>query len=249
MTRAGQAAPDARLLQPAHVDDGRLEVARRRAYPAAVGEGPCPGSDPGRGQTSGGGQRTCRPFVPNCRSSHVGAGRVWGQTLDVADSELLVWTAWPRMTTPIGPPVFALSAQVANGTLAAPNEPGGFLMSVAVVRYQNFVGGKWVDAVEGATTEIINPASGEAIGEVSQGLAGRRRPRGRVRPNRVAEGRQAALVRPRRDVGLQRQHPLFRRRGTDPRGTRDRRVHDGRHIDDLPRADRRSPSARSSRTS
>jgi 1-pyrroline dehydrogenase len=44
-------------------------------------------------------------------------------------------------------------------------------MSVAVARYQNFVGGEWVDAVEGDTTEIINPATGEAIGDVPQGSA------------------------------------------------------------------------------
>jgi len=70
------------------------------------------------------------------------------------------------------PPVLPCPPEWANGTLAAPNEPGGFLMSVAVARYQNFVGGQWVDAVEGDTTEIINPASGEAIGEVPQGSQG-----------------------------------------------------------------------------
>jgi 1-pyrroline dehydrogenase len=42
-------------------------------------------------------------------------------------------------------------------------------MSVAVARYQNFVGGDWVDAVEGGTAEIVNPATGETIGEVPQG--------------------------------------------------------------------------------
>jgi 1-pyrroline dehydrogenase len=42
-------------------------------------------------------------------------------------------------------------------------------MSVTVARYQNFVGGKWVDAAEGATAEILNPATGETIGEVPQG--------------------------------------------------------------------------------
>ena len=45
-------------------------------------------------------------------------------------------------------------------------------MSVAVARYQNFVGGQWVDAVEGDTTEIINPATGDAIAEVPQGSQG-----------------------------------------------------------------------------
>jgi 1-pyrroline dehydrogenase len=42
-------------------------------------------------------------------------------------------------------------------------------MSVTVARYQNFVGGKWVDAAEGATAEILNPATGETIGEVPEG--------------------------------------------------------------------------------
>jgi acyl-CoA reductase-like NAD-dependent aldehyde dehydrogenase len=44
-------------------------------------------------------------------------------------------------------------------------------MSVTVSRYQNFVGGKWVDAAEGETAEILNPATGETIAEVPQGTA------------------------------------------------------------------------------
>ncbi len=42
-------------------------------------------------------------------------------------------------------------------------------MSVAVSRHQNFVGGEWVDAVDGETMEVLNPATGEAIGEVPRG--------------------------------------------------------------------------------
>src|SRR5213592_3470066 len=42
-------------------------------------------------------------------------------------------------------------------------------MSVTASRFQNFVGGKWVDAAEGETVEILNPATGETIGEVPQG--------------------------------------------------------------------------------
>jgi 1-pyrroline dehydrogenase len=42
-------------------------------------------------------------------------------------------------------------------------------MSVTVQRFQNFVGGEWVDAAEGGTAEIINPATGETIAEVPQG--------------------------------------------------------------------------------
>jgi 1-pyrroline dehydrogenase len=38
-----------------------------------------------------------------------------------------------------------------------------------VTRHQNFVGGEWVDAVEGETAEIINPATGETIAEVPKG--------------------------------------------------------------------------------
>jgi aminobutyraldehyde dehydrogenase len=41
-------------------------------------------------------------------------------------------------------------------------------MSVAT-RHQNFVGGEWVDAAEGETMEVINPATGEAIAEVPRG--------------------------------------------------------------------------------
>jgi 1-pyrroline dehydrogenase len=42
-------------------------------------------------------------------------------------------------------------------------------MSVTVQQFQNFVGGETVDAVEGGTAEIINPATGETIAEVPQG--------------------------------------------------------------------------------
>ena len=42
-------------------------------------------------------------------------------------------------------------------------------MSVTISRFQNFVGGKWVDAAEGGTAQIINPSTGESIAEVPQG--------------------------------------------------------------------------------
>jgi 1-pyrroline dehydrogenase len=45
-------------------------------------------------------------------------------------------------------------------------------MSVTVASYQNFVAGKWVDAVEGGTVEIVNPATGEAIAQVPNGTQG-----------------------------------------------------------------------------
>jgi aminobutyraldehyde dehydrogenase len=42
-------------------------------------------------------------------------------------------------------------------------------MSVTVASYQNFVAGKLVDAVEGGTAQIVNPATGETIAEVPNG--------------------------------------------------------------------------------
>ncbi len=39
-------------------------------------------------------------------------------------------------------------------------------MSTTVASHKNFVGGKWVEAVEGGTMEVLNPATGEAIAEV-----------------------------------------------------------------------------------
>ena len=42
-------------------------------------------------------------------------------------------------------------------------------MSVTVSQRQNFVGGEWVDAVEGGTMEVVNPASGETIAQVPRG--------------------------------------------------------------------------------
>src|SRR5213592_4221808 len=42
-------------------------------------------------------------------------------------------------------------------------------MSVTVSQQKNFVGGEWVDAAEGGTMEVINPATGETIAEVPSG--------------------------------------------------------------------------------
>jgi 1-pyrroline dehydrogenase len=39
-------------------------------------------------------------------------------------------------------------------------------MSTTATTYKNFVGGEWVDAASGETMEVINPATGETIGEV-----------------------------------------------------------------------------------
>lgn len=39
-------------------------------------------------------------------------------------------------------------------------------MSVATSQHKNFVGGEWVDAVDGGTMEVLNPATGEVIAEV-----------------------------------------------------------------------------------
>jgi acyl-CoA reductase-like NAD-dependent aldehyde dehydrogenase len=45
-------------------------------------------------------------------------------------------------------------------------------MGVTVSQYKNFVGGKWVDAVDGGTMEVVNPATGEMIAEVPRGTQG-----------------------------------------------------------------------------
>jgi 1-pyrroline dehydrogenase len=37
--------------------------------------------------------------------------------------------------------------------------------------YRNLVGGEWVDAVDGGTMEVVNPATGETIAEVPRGSA------------------------------------------------------------------------------
>ena len=52
---------------------------------------------------------------------------------------------------------------------AATTETEGALVSVSVTQMKNFVGGEWVDAVEGGTMEVINPATGDTIAEVPRG--------------------------------------------------------------------------------
>jgi 1-pyrroline dehydrogenase len=42
-------------------------------------------------------------------------------------------------------------------------------MSVTVSQHKNWVGGEWVDAVEGGTMEVLNPATGETVAEVPRG--------------------------------------------------------------------------------
>jgi 1-pyrroline dehydrogenase len=42
-------------------------------------------------------------------------------------------------------------------------------MSVTTSRHQNYVAGEWVDAVEGDTEDVINPATGETIADVPRG--------------------------------------------------------------------------------
>jgi len=42
-------------------------------------------------------------------------------------------------------------------------------MSVTTSRHQNYVAGEWVDAVEGDTQDVINPATGETIAQVPRG--------------------------------------------------------------------------------
>ncbi|MEX2211829.1 MAG: gamma-aminobutyraldehyde dehydrogenase [Gaiellaceae bacterium] len=44
-------------------------------------------------------------------------------------------------------------------------------MAVTVSQYKNFVGGEWVEAVEGETMEVLNPATGDTIAEVPRGTA------------------------------------------------------------------------------
>jgi 1-pyrroline dehydrogenase len=39
-------------------------------------------------------------------------------------------------------------------------------MSVTVSHHKNFVGGEWVDSLDGGTMDVINPATGETIAEV-----------------------------------------------------------------------------------
>src|SRR5919198_2565600 len=45
-------------------------------------------------------------------------------------------------------------------------------MGVTVSQLKDFVGGEWVDAVEGGTMEVLNPATGEPIAEVPRGTQG-----------------------------------------------------------------------------
>ena len=44
-------------------------------------------------------------------------------------------------------------------------------MSTTQLELKNFVGGEWVDAVEGGTMDVLNPATGETIARVPRGSA------------------------------------------------------------------------------
>jgi 1-pyrroline dehydrogenase len=58
-------------------------------------------------------------------------------------------------------------------------------MSITISTFQNFVGGTWVDAAEGGTAEIINPSTGDTIGEVPNGT--------QADVDRAVDAAQAAL--------------------------------------------------------
>jgi acyl-CoA reductase-like NAD-dependent aldehyde dehydrogenase len=42
-------------------------------------------------------------------------------------------------------------------------------MSTVIQRYTNYVGGEWVDPLGDGTIEVVNPATGEVIGETPAG--------------------------------------------------------------------------------
>ena len=44
-------------------------------------------------------------------------------------------------------------------------------MSATLTELRNFVGGQWVDAVDGGTMEVLNPATGETVARVPRGTA------------------------------------------------------------------------------
>jgi betaine-aldehyde dehydrogenase/aminobutyraldehyde dehydrogenase len=63
-----------------------------------------------------------------------------------------------------------LSTVAERATLAAESNPERrAYVSVSVTQLKNYVGGEWVDAVEGGTMEVVNPATGETIAEVPRG--------------------------------------------------------------------------------
>jgi 1-pyrroline dehydrogenase len=45
----------------------------------------------------------------------------------------------------------------------------GATVSTTAPRTENFVDGQWVDAVDGATSDVINPSTGESLGRVPEG--------------------------------------------------------------------------------
>src|SRR5213082_794708 len=44
-------------------------------------------------------------------------------------------------------------------------------MSITVSHHKNFVGGEWVDSLDGGTMEVLNPSTGETIAEVPSSTA------------------------------------------------------------------------------
>ena len=84
-------------------------------------------------------------------------------------------------------------------------------MSVTVEQLQNFVGGEWVDAVEGGTMEVHEPGDRRDDRRGAGGNAGRRRPRRRG-------GEEGAAGVARDDTGRARRAPAEARRP-------DRRAH------------------------
>ena len=128
---------------------------------------------------------------------------------------------------------------------------------------QNFIGGSWRDARDGATDEVLNPATGEVLAKVAGERRRRRRRRGRGRGRRVrrvgdddAAGpqRDAAQGR-RRDRGRPRHHQATSRCRTCGKPALDHRVRDGPHASTTgasspaaPASSRAAPRASTSRS-
>ncbi len=75
-----------------------------------------------------------------------------------------VWTRWSKAGLAAASDLS--TASVGIRLVFEVTRRGGTNMSVSVERYENLVGGEWVGAADGATMEVLNPATGETIAKV-----------------------------------------------------------------------------------
>ncbi|KAJ3718058.1 succinic semialdehyde dehydrogenase [Lentinula guzmanii] len=78
----------------------------------------------------------------------------------------------PAFSSLLKPPIFSISLQITRYRMASSQASVFGLKDPSLIKFQGLIGGKWVDAKDGAKIVVKNPASNQELGTVPEmGLA------------------------------------------------------------------------------